>query len=100
MSTPERLPEYPNIPTLKEEGYPELVSTIWFGFSGPANLPPSITQKVNQEIARAMAKPEVQARMKQDGLITQRTTPEEFRKMIEEESVRWKPVIERGGVSQ
>jgi tripartite-type tricarboxylate transporter receptor subunit TctC len=99
VSTPDRLPDYPNIPTFKEEGFPELVSTIWFGFSGPANLPASITNKVNQEIARAMAKPEIQARLKKDGLISQAMSPEAFRKLIDEESVRWRPVIERGGLT-
>jgi tripartite-type tricarboxylate transporter receptor subunit TctC len=51
-----RLQDFPDLPTFKELGYPDLVSTTWFSLSGPAGLPAEIVQKVNREIAKTMAR--------------------------------------------
>jgi tripartite-type tricarboxylate transporter receptor subunit TctC len=94
----ERLPDYPDLPTLKELGYPELVATTWFSISAPAKLPREIAEKVNHEMMRTMALPAVQQQMQRDGLITKNMTIEEFGKFIAFETTRWKPVIERAGL--
>jgi tripartite-type tricarboxylate transporter receptor subunit TctC len=93
-----RLPDFPDLPTFKELGYPDLVSTTWFSLSGPAGLPAEIVQKVNREIVKTMARPETQRRMREEGMITEALTPADFGKLIEAESVRWKPVLERAGL--
>jgi len=94
----ERIADYPDVPTFKELGYPDVVSTTWFSLSGPAGLPNEIVQKVNREIANAMAKPEVQRRLREDGLLTQTLSPADFRSFIQAETARWRPVIERVGL--
>jgi tripartite-type tricarboxylate transporter receptor subunit TctC len=96
----ERIPDYPDLPTFKELGYPDLVSTIWFSLSGPAGLPDDIVQKVNREIKRAVNRPDVQQRLRQDGMVSETMSTEEFRKFIEAETARWKPAIERAGLIQ
>jgi tripartite-type tricarboxylate transporter receptor subunit TctC len=93
-----RLPDYPDIPTVKELGYPDLVSTTWFALSGPAKLPKEIVDKINREVIRGMAKPEVAQRMRQDGLLTEAMSPEQLKAYIEAEMVRWRPVIEKVGL--
>ena len=94
----DRLPDYPDLPTLKELGYPELVATTWFSISAPAKLPRDIAEKVNREMMRTMASPEVQKQMQRDGLVTKNMTIDEFGKFIDFEAARWKPVIERAGL--
>jgi tripartite-type tricarboxylate transporter receptor subunit TctC len=94
----ERLPDYADLPTLKELGYPELVATTWFSISAPAKLPRDIAEKVNREMMRTMALPDVQAKLQRDGLIAQNMTMDEFGKFIAFETARWKPVIERAGL--
>ena len=94
----ERLAEYPDLPTLKELGYPELVATTWFSISAPAKLPYDIAEKVNREMMRTMALPAVQMQMQRDGLLTKNMTIDEFGKFIAFETTRWKPVIERAGL--
>jgi tripartite-type tricarboxylate transporter receptor subunit TctC len=94
----ERLPDYADLPTLKELGYPELVATTWFSISAPAKLPRDIAEKVNREMMRTMASPEVQKQMQRDGLVTKNMTIDEFGKFIGFEAARWKPVIERAGL--
>ena len=77
VSAPERIADFPEIPTLKELGYDELTTSVWFSLSGPAHLPESIVQKINREVVTIMAKPEMRQRMQQEGMVTQALTPEE-----------------------
>jgi tripartite-type tricarboxylate transporter receptor subunit TctC len=98
VTTAERLPDYPTIPTFKELGHPELVSTTWFSLSGPAGLPKDIVDKVNREVVRSMEKPEVQERLRRDGMIALPMSAEEFGRFIDEETARYRPGIERAGL--
>ena len=93
----ERLSDFPDVPTFKQLGY-DIVGTTWFSISGPAGLPSDITQKVNHAIVQAMVRPEVQQRFRQDGLVSESMTVEEFKKFIESELTRWRPAIERAGL--
>ena len=85
------------MPTFSELGY-DLVVTNWFALAGPAGLPAEIVRKVNREINVAMAKPETRQRMREDGMLVQLMDVAAFRKFIENEGVRFKPVIERAGL--
>lgn len=93
-----RLADFPDIPTFKELGYPDLVSTTWFSLSGPAGLPDEIVQKVNREINKTMARPETEQRLREEGMLTQPLAPADFRQLIDTETARWKPVMERAGL--
>ena len=97
VSSGKRLPDYPDVPTFSELGY-DLVVTNWFALAGPAGLPAEIVRKVNREINVAMAKPETRQRMREDGMLVQLMDVAAFRKFIEDEGVRFKPVIERAGL--
>lgn len=99
VTSAERMPDYPNLPTFQELGYPDLVSSTWFSISGPAKLPKEIVDKLNREIVAAMAKPEVQARMRRDGLLTEAMSSEAFTKFVASESARWTPLIQRAGLA-
>jgi tripartite-type tricarboxylate transporter receptor subunit TctC len=98
QSAPARLPDFPDIPTFKELGYPDLVSTTWFSLSGPAGLPPDVVQKVNRAVADTMARPQTQQRLREEGMVTETFSPAEFRQLIESETARWRPVLERAGL--
>jgi tripartite-type tricarboxylate transporter receptor subunit TctC len=93
----ERLPDFPEVPTLKEMGH-DVVATTWFSISGPAGLPKDITDKMNREIVRAVSKPEVQARLRNDGLVAETMSVDELRGHIVAEHARWKPVLEELGL--
>jgi tripartite-type tricarboxylate transporter receptor subunit TctC len=93
----ERLSDYANVPTFKELGY-KLEATNWFGLAGPAGLPADIVQKVNRVINAAMAAPEAQARIRQEGMIASPMDTGAFRAFVQNEAVRWKPVILKSGM--
>ena len=97
VSADGRLPDYPDVPTFRELGY-DIVATNWFALAGPARLPADIVGKVNREINAAMAKPESQQRMREDGMLVSPMDAATLRKFVEDEGVRWKPVIERSGL--
>ena len=99
VTSPERMPDNPEIPTFRELGYPELVGTTWFSLSGPAKLPADIVQKLNAEITRIVALPDVQARLRRDGFIAQPMNPAQFTKFVDDENKRWKPLIEAAGLA-
>jgi len=98
VSTDKRMPDFPDIPTFKEQGH-DLVSSIWFALSGPAKLPPAILAKLNAEVNKAMTKPEVAARMRRDGMITNPMSPEQFQQFIAAEKTRWSPVVQQVGLA-
>jgi tripartite-type tricarboxylate transporter receptor subunit TctC len=99
VSTEARLPDWADIPTFKEQGYPDLVSSIWFALSGPAKLPPDLVKKLNDEVNKAMVAPEVAARMRRDGMITNPMNPAQFQQFIANEKKLWSPVVEKVGLA-
>ena len=55
VTSSERVAEFPDVPTFKELGYPELVAITWAGISGPAGIPGDIARKLNREVIKALA---------------------------------------------
>jgi tripartite-type tricarboxylate transporter receptor subunit TctC len=98
VTSPERMPDHPDLPTFKELGYPELVGTTWFSFSGPAKMPADVVEKLNREVAAIVAKPDVVVRLRRDGFITQPMSAADFTRFVAAEGARWKPLIERAGL--
>ena len=93
ISSAERLPDFPNIPTLKELGYPDIVSTTWLSLSGPAGLPNDITEKLNREINKALADPRVRQHLERDAFEIKAMTPAEVTALMQSEIDKWVPAI-------
>src|SRR5215212_2993449 len=89
VSSDKRLPDFPDVPTLKELGYPDLVAITWFSLSAPAKTPNEIVGRMNQEVVKLMAKPEVQKRLENEEIETIPMSSEEFTKFVEAEISRW-----------
>ena len=94
-----RLPDYPDVPTFAELGYAELSGTNWFALAAPAGLPKEIAEKVNGEIAAMMRKPEIQSRLRADGLVPEIMSIAEFRGFIIAEAAHWKPMLKAAGLA-
>jgi tripartite-type tricarboxylate transporter receptor subunit TctC len=92
VSSTKRLAEFPDVPTLKELGYPDLVAVTWFSLSGPAGLPADVTRRMNAETVKALASASVQARLTQEAMETEPMTSEEFTRFVEAEIAKWGPV--------
>jgi tripartite-type tricarboxylate transporter receptor subunit TctC len=97
ISTAARLPEYAEVPTFSEEGYKDLVATIWFSLSGPAGLPAPIVEQLNAEVRKALDSPEVRERLRPEGIEPGRLSAAEFTAFVAEELKRWTPVVRASG---
>jgi tripartite-type tricarboxylate transporter receptor subunit TctC len=97
VSAPRRLPDFPDIPTYAEMGYPDLVATVWFSLSGPANMPADIVNRLNAEVNRALELPEVREHLKVEGIEPNPMSVREFNAFVAEELKRWAPVVKASG---
>jgi tripartite-type tricarboxylate transporter receptor subunit TctC len=97
ISGAKRSPQAPELPTIAESGLPGFVSVPWYGVLGPAGLPRPIVTKLNTEIARALAQPDMHERFVAQGVDLQSTTPEQFGALIKSEVVKWRKVVKDAG---
>jgi tripartite-type tricarboxylate transporter receptor subunit TctC len=95
VSSNARLTEFPDLPTFKELGYPDLVTTTWYALSGPAGLPPEITQTLNTAVAKILADPEVRKRYQRDAIEVRPMSAEEVTKYMASEIEKWGPIAKR-----
>ncbi|MDS1138814.1 tripartite tricarboxylate transporter substrate binding protein [Pusillimonas sp. SM2304] len=95
ISSEERYPSVPEIPTFKEQGI-DLVTTEWFGLLAPAGTPPDIVAKLNTEVRRIVALPGLGDRLNAIELVA--SSPEELGAFIQSEMDRWTPLIQELGL--
>jgi tripartite-type tricarboxylate transporter receptor subunit TctC len=93
-----RNPQIPNVPTVVEAGFPDLVVTSWQAAAAPAKTPREVVAKLNDAMVRTLRSPEVRERMNQIGFDVVAGTPEEFGQFMKAEVDRWTKVVERGGI--
>ena len=97
ISAEARLADFPDVPTFAEMGYPDIVATVWFSLSGPANLPPEIVQRLNTEVNRALQLAEVHERLKTEGIVPTPMDPKAFSEFVAAELKRWAPIVKASG---
>jgi tripartite-type tricarboxylate transporter receptor subunit TctC len=95
VSSKGRVPEFPDVPTLAELGYPDLVANTWYALSGPAGVPDDIVRKLNRAVAQILELPDVRQRLDQDAVEREPMTPEELTAFITREVARWGPVARK-----
>jgi len=97
VSSSARLREFPDLPTFKELGYPDLATLTWYALSGPAGLPAEVVQKLNGAVSRMLDLPEVRARLDRDAIEARPMRPEEITQYMASEIDKWAPVARRVG---
>jgi tripartite-type tricarboxylate transporter receptor subunit TctC len=100
LSAAQRLPDYKDIPTFAEQGFPDLVATVWFSLSGPAGLPAEIVNKVNEEVRRALETSEVREKLRHEGISPNRFDAKEFSAFVSDEIRRWGPIVRTSGAKK
>jgi len=93
-----RSPALPTLPTVAESGVPNYEASLWYGYVGPAKLPPEILQQLNAEIVAAIKAPEVRDRLGSEGVDARSSTPDELARLIAADVKRWAAVVERLGI--
>ena len=99
VGTAKRLPQFPEVPTMAEAGFAGFEETApWVGMLAPAKTPAAIVARLNEAMQKALAKPEVKARMENLGAFIVGNSPTEFAAYLKRDYSRWEEVIRAAGV--
>ncbi len=94
----DRSPVMPNVPTFKEAGFPEFEMTGWYGLWFPAKTPDAIVNRINAEIKRAVATPEMKAKLDELGVIAVASTPVEFARFLRDDLALQMRIAKKAGI--
>ncbi len=97
VSSEERSPAFPDVPTMKEQGFPDLISYSWFGISVPAKTPAAIVARLAKEMQAVLKEPAVIKRWEEIGAESSTMPPAEVTKFIQAEIDKWVPVVKASG---
>jgi tripartite-type tricarboxylate transporter receptor subunit TctC len=95
VSSAQRLADFPDVPTLAELGYPDLVATTWCAISAPAGLSADIAARVNRAVSASFDLPQIRKQLAQDAVETKVMTPADVTAFMQAEIDKWGPVAER-----
>jgi tripartite-type tricarboxylate transporter receptor subunit TctC len=97
VASPQRWASLPDVPTMVEMGYRDIVAVEFLGWYAPAKTPPELVAKLNAAVQEALATPEMAAVFQTHGLVPLREGPEAFAVRVKEEIARWGPVVKATG---
>ena len=97
VTTKNRTPSAPELPTISEAGVPGYDVSSWYGLLAPAGTPPAVVSKLQTEIAKVLRSPDVSKNLTSQGLDLVGNTPDEFAAIIKSEIVKWAKVAKASG---
>jgi tripartite-type tricarboxylate transporter receptor subunit TctC len=97
VTSAQRSPELPSVPTVAESGYRGFEASTWYGLLAPAGTPASVIARLNAEVNRALATQEVRARLASEGGETLGGSPEQFAAFLAAEHAKWGRVVRESG---
>ena len=99
VTTPERMPAEPALPTVAESGVTGYEVTNWHGLIGPKGLPRAVVERLNGEMAKILSLKEMEERLQADGMSPAGGTPEQLFEQIRKEVGQWRQVVMRAGIT-
>lgn len=99
VTTPRRMPQFADVPTVSESGLPGFEFNSWFALMAPAGTPKAIVQTLHNEISKALADPEVREKLIAQGLTPRGTSPDELAKDMRAQLARYGALIKQAGIT-
>jgi tripartite-type tricarboxylate transporter receptor subunit TctC len=99
VSTEKRLPQFPDVPTISESGLPGFLFNSWFAILTPAGTPKDIVARLNAEVLKALADPEVRRKLDEVGLAPRGSSAEELGAMTRDQLAKYARVIKQMGIA-
>jgi tripartite-type tricarboxylate transporter receptor subunit TctC len=99
VTTLQRSPALPNVPTIAEAGLPGYESYVWYALAAPKGTPKPIIDKLNAAVVAALKLPEVRKQFEVDGIEPIGSSPQELTAFIQSEAGKWRGVIAKAGVT-
>jgi len=100
ITTAERSPIAPEIPTVAEAGLPGFESTQWYALLAPANTPKDVVTRLHGEMTKILQQPDVKQRFAADGADVVANTPDQFAAYIKSELAKWEKVARNAGIEK
>lgn len=98
VSSPQRSPVMPDLPSIAETGVAGYEVTNWYGVLAPVAIPKRLLERLNKSIVEALRTPELTERFQRDGVEPVGSTPPEFQKHILDEIAKWERVVKSAGI--
>src|SRR5262245_22739147 len=98
ITSPDRLPQLPAVPTVAEAGLPGFEAVLNYGLVGPAGIPAEVVTKLNARLNALLDASDVKSLMVADGVTTQAGTPAQYQAVIAADYEKWGDVIRRAGI--
>jgi tripartite-type tricarboxylate transporter receptor subunit TctC len=99
VATQRRSPALPDLPTLREAGIEDVFADAWMGFVVPARTPAPVVKRLQDEIGRVLADPQVREKLRAQYMDVVASSPAEFRAVMKADVERWRPVIEKNHIT-
>jgi tripartite-type tricarboxylate transporter receptor subunit TctC len=99
VTTPKRMPQFPDVPTVAEAGLSGFEFNSWFAMMAPAGTPKAIVQTLHAETVKALADPEVREKLQGLGLTPRGTSPDELGKAMRAQLARYGALIKQAGIT-
>lgn len=99
VSSPQRSPLLPDVPTVAEQGFAGYEVSGWFGMLAPTGTPKNVITLLNGEIVKVLRQPDVRDRIVADGATVVASTPEQFGAYVKAEIAKWAPIIRQSGAT-
>lgn len=100
VASERRHPSLPDVPTVAESGVPGYAASSWNAIAVPAKTPPAIVARLADEIAKALAAPEVRQKLAAAGVAARASSPDEMRRLVAGDIDKWRGVIERAKIER
>jgi tripartite-type tricarboxylate transporter receptor subunit TctC len=97
VTSAERTPALPNVPTIAESGLPGYDVSIWLGVLAPAATPRPVITRLNGEIVKVMGEAEMKKQMQGAGIDARSSTPEQFAATIKADALKWGRIVKTAG---
>ncbi len=97
VTTAARSPALPDVPTMAEAGVKDYEAASWFGLFAPAGTPQAVIDRVQADVARALARENVRTQLLAQGAVPKSTTPQEFARLQADEMRKWERVVQQSG---
>jgi len=98
VTSPQRSPLLPDLPTLRESGIVGVEADAWVGLIAPVGTPAPVIERIHKAAVAVLAEPEVTAKLAAQFVSPIANTPDEFRAVLKEEHDRWAPIITSAGI--
>ena len=100
VTSAQRSPALPDVPTVAESGFPGFEANGWLGILVPNGTPPDVIARLNAEIGKVMQSPEMKKQLLAQGVEARTSTPEQFGALIRSEAAKWHKIIADAGIKE